>query len=339
MSLTWKKYQLQFKQPSGTSRGILKTKDSWFLMDGGMNPFIGECSIIEGLSPDPVHEIEDKLDELCSTNDMSTLDLGQFPSIRFALEMIELDKTRRDQSKSNDFQLGKKGIPINGLVWMGEVDFMKKQIRDKVASGFSCIKIKIGAIDFNSEIALLKWIRSEYSEQELELRVDANGAFSPSDALQKLHRLSEFRLHSIEQPIATNQWEEMARLCSLSPITIALDEELIGLNVDQMFKMMDVIKPQYVILKPSLLGGLEMSDKIIQMAEKKNIGWWLTSALESNVGLDTIAQYAYQKNVSMPQGLGTGGLYTNNLDSPLYIQGQFLFMHPKHKWNLNPLLS
>ena len=342
MGLSWKKYTLQFNQPSGTSRGVLRTKDSWFLTyreSESNQPLLGECSIIEGLSPDPVLEIEVKLDELCAAINTNSVDISQFPAIRFGLEMIELKKAQNGKQQSNDFQLEKKGIPINGLIWMGEVDFMKNQIKEKVSAGFTCIKIKIGAIDFNTELDLLHWIRSEYNHQELELRVDANGAFSASDALQKLQQLSKYNLHSIEQPIASNQWEEMAQLCSNSPIPIALDEELIGLNESQLLNMMETINPQYIILKPSLLGGLEMCDKIIEMAEKKKIRWWLTSALESNLGLDTIAQYAYRKNVSMPQGLGTGGLYTNNLDSPLYIQDQFLFMNPKHRWNFNPILT
>lgn len=341
MSLTWKKYTLRFKQPSGTSRGILRTKDSWFLIyqsDKTAPAVIGECSIIDGLSPDPIDNFELKLDEVCQSEGLgSNVNLSEYPSISFGLEMIKSQISKK--SNSNKFQQGKDGILINGLIWMGELDFMKEQIKVKVKDGFKCIKIKIGAIDFESELGLLRWIRSEYAEHELELRVDANGAFSPSDAIEKLNRLSQFGLHSIEQPIAPNQWEEMAKLCANTPIPIALDEELIGLDENEIVRMMDNIKPQYIILKPSLIGGLEKSDMIIHHAEKKNIGWWLTSALESNIGLHSIAQYAYGKNVSMPQGLGTGGLYINNLDSPLYIQGQFLFMHPENKWNLKPLLS
>ena len=343
MSLSWKKYTLQFKQPSGTSRGVLRSKDSWFLIYQDPlfeTPILGECSVIEGLSPDPIEQIEGKLEEICKLDiHDNDIDLDDFPSILFGREMIRMEIARRIENKPSKFELGKTGILINGLIWMGDIDFMKSQIREKVKSGFACIKIKIGAIDFESELDLLRWIRTEFSASELELRVDANGAFAAADALEKLKRLSEFSLHSIEQPIAVNQWEEMAQLCAETPIDIALDEELIGLNPGRMASMMDTIKPQFIILKPSLIGGLMRSSYIIQLAEERGIGWWLTSVLESNVGLNAIAQYAAYKTVSMPQGLGTGGLYINNLDSPLYIQGQFLFMHPKHKWNLNPLLS
>lgn len=343
MSLSWKKYTLQFKQPSGTSRGVLRSKDSWFLIYQDPKfetPIIGECSIIEGLSPDPLDRLEAKLDQVCNIDILDNeIELDDFPAILFAREMIRMEYARRIENKPSKFELGKAGIPINGLIWMGEVDFMKAQIQEKVKAGFTCIKIKIGAIDFESELDLLRWIRTEFSASELELRVDANGAFSAADALEKLKRLSEFSLHSIEQPIAVNQWQEMAQLCAETPIDIALDEELIGLNPRQLASMMDTIKPQYIVLKPSLIGGTIESSYIIHLAEKRGIGWWITSALESNVGLSYLAQYAAFKNVSVPQGLGTGGLYTNNLDSALYIQGQFLFMHPEHKWNLNPLLS
>jgi o-succinylbenzoate synthase len=343
MRISWKKYTLQFKQPSGTSRGVLRTKDSWFLIyydPQFEDPILGECSIIEGLSPDPLDRLETKLDEVCRLDIFDNeIELDEFPAILFAREMIRMEFGRRLENKPTDFYLGKKGLRINGLIWMGEVDFMKAQIREKVKSGFECIKLKIGAIDFESELALLSWIRKEYKSSELELRVDANGAFAPAVALEKLKRLSDFNLHSIEQPIAAKQWDEMAKLCAASPIDIALDEELIGLNPKQRRKMMDEIKPQYVILKPSFLGGTMEASAIIGMAEAQQIGWWLTSALESNVGLSYLAQYAAMKNVSMPQGLGTGGLYTNNVDSPIYLQGQFMHMHPAHNWNLKPLLS
>lgn len=341
MSVVWKKHTLQFKQPSGTSRGVLRTKNSWFLVYRNTkidDPIIGECSIIEGLSPDPLDRFEAKLDEVCRMDAFDNeIDLEEFPSIQFGREMVRMEFARIFENKPTDFDLGKKGIPTNGLIWMGDVDFMKAQIREKVKDGFECIKIKIGAIDFDSELELLRWIRNEYKSSDLELRVDANGAFSPSDALEKLKRLSDFNLHSIEQPIAVNQREEMAKLCSESPIDIALDEELIGLNPFQIVKMMDAIQPQYIILKPSFLGGTLPLGFIINEAKDRGIGWWLTSALESNIGLNYIAQYAEMKNVSIPQGLGTGGLFTNNVDSPLYLQGQFMFKHPKQKWNLDLL--
>lgn len=339
MSIFWKKYTLNFKRPSGTSRGILKTKDSWFLVNQKSSdtpPRIGECSLISGLSPDPINLFNRTLDAICAEE---KVDLTNFPAIQFGLETLKGIPHVSDSPEVSDFRNGNTQIPINGLIWMGNVDFMKSQIREKVNNGYSCIKIKIGAIDFDSELNLLSWIRKEYTQQELELRVDANGAFSATEALEKLNRLSDFNLHSIEQPIAPKQWEAMTYLCENSPIDIALDEELIGLDRTKLTQMMDAINPQYVILKPSLVGGIERSDWIIDQAEKRGIGWWLTSALESNIGLMSIAEFAAYKNVRMPQGLGTGSLYTNNIDSPLYIQGQFLAMNPDNSWNLNPIIQ
>jgi o-succinylbenzoate synthase len=264
--------------------------------------------------------------------------LVDFPSIQFGLEMAFRSLQNNDPFMlfSSDFTKGEDSIPINGLIWMGGTDFMKQQIKDKLSQGFSCIKMKIGAIDFSKELDLLKSIRKEFSSEDIELRVDANGAFSVLEALENLKRLSEFGLHSIEQPIKKGQWDEMARLCKESPLPIALDEELIGVtNADEKKELLKVIQPQYIILKPSLLGGYRGSDEWIGISEKMSIGWWVTSALESNVGLNAIAQYTYTKNNNMPQGLGTGGLFTNNFASPLNVKNGTLQYDIKTNWKFN----
>ncbi len=340
----WSKYTLQFKRPSGTSRGVLKTKNSWFLIgvdEAFEYPALGECSIIEGLSPDPLNSYEDRLTEVCAwlNGDRAELpDLSAYPSIQFGLEMLQADAAVKGSKRffEDDFTLGKEQMLINGLVWMGDKVWMRSQIDDLIERGFTCIKMKIGAINFEEELELLKFIRDEYPA-DLELRVDANGAFSADEALVKLQRLSSYRLHSIEQPIAVNQWEAMAELCARSPIPIALDEELIGRNPSEFGVLLSSIQPQYIILKPSLVGGWDASSRWIDTAEALGIGWWMTSALESNVGLNAIAQFTYQQGVHMPQGLGTGSLYTNNLDSPLYLQGQKIGFNPTTNWNLSPI--
>lgn len=344
-SYFWKKYTLDFKRPGGTSRGVLHTKDSWFLI-GEDNTFsypaIGECSIIKGLSPDNTDQIEEKLDELCLAlnQDAGLPDLTDFPAIRFGLETLQADIQAKGskQFTSSGFVSNQSSIQINGLVWMGEESFMKQQVVDLVERGFSCIKLKIGALDFQVELDLLNWIRHSF-DSSLELRVDANGAFTPSEAMHKLEQLAKFDIHSIEQPIKAGQWEEMAKLCASTPLPIALDEELIGVTPENRKELLETIRPQYIILKPSLLGGLKDSDSWIQLARDNGIEWWVTSALESNVGLNHIAQYTHDKKVSLPQGLGTGSLYTNNFDCPLYIQGQFLGFNPESLWNLNGLLN
>ena len=236
------------------------------------------------------------------------------------------------------FSRGEKGISINGLIWMGDQAFMKQQIKEKLKNGFSCIKMKIGAIDFASEIALIRSIREEFNSDEIELRVDANGAFSPKGALEKLKQLAHLDIHSIEQPIKQGQWQEMAALCEQTPLPIALDEELIGVfYAEEKNKLLDTIKPQYIILKPSFIGGFRGTDNWIELAEKSGVGWWITSALESNVGLNAIAQYTSTKNSILRQGLGTGSLYANNIPSPLEIcEGEIRYTIEK-KWNLETL--
>lgn len=342
MKAHYKKYILDFKRPSGTSRGVLTQKETWFIIleqDGKKG--IGECGILRGLSIDDRTDYEEKLHWACSNIGIGLYklweELIEFPSIQFGLEMAfkSLEGETPFVLFPSDFTSGRKNISINGLVWMGAEGYMKEQIEEKLSQGFHCIKLKIGAIDFEKELSLLRFIRSNFSADEIEIRVDANGAFNTSEALGKLNQLSEFKLHSIEQPIQKNQHDSMAELCKNIPLPIALDEELIGVFSSQKKEgLLQKIKPQYIILKPSLVGGMRGCDEWISMAEKYNIGWWITSALESNVGLNAIAQYTFTKNNPMPQGLGTGSLYTNNFESPLTVENGELRYDPSIGWNV-----
>ncbi|MEO9511595.1 MAG: o-succinylbenzoate synthase [Flavobacteriaceae bacterium] len=343
MKATYKKYILNFKIPGGTSRGVLTKKETWFLILEDKGQFgIGECGILRGLSMDDVPEYESKLVWVCNNihleQDVLLKALAMFPSIQFGVEQafLSLNSGNPFELFPSAFTRKESPIPINGLIWMGDEAFMLKQLEQKLKDGFSCIKMKIGAIDFKKEISILKTIRSNFNEDEIELRVDANGAFSQEDALEKLHQLSEYQIHSIEQPIKPKQWKAMAQLCCESPLPIALDEELIGIHdVTEKERALQTIQPQYIILKPSLVGGFRGSQEWIDVAEKYNIGWWATSALESNIGLNAIAQWTYSLHPKMPQGLGTGGLYTNNLDSPLeVVDGKLLYRKTKN-WKIN----
>ncbi|MDX1829105.1 MAG: o-succinylbenzoate synthase [Lutibacter sp.] len=345
MKATFQKYILQFKQASGTSRGILKTKETYFLkITNGVKFGIGECAVFRGLSVDDVPNYEEKLQWLCNhiNDSINALwsELTEFPSIQFGLEqaMLSLQSNNLVELFPSKFTQSNDAIAINGLIWMGNESFMKEQIKAKLKEGFTVIKMKIGAIDFDTEIELLKSIRKEYSANEIELRVDANGAFHPNNALEKLKRLSDFQIHSIEQPIKQGQLNEMSKLCAKTPIPIALDEELIGVfDVTKKQEMLQIIKPQYIILKPSLIGGFEGSQEWINLAENQQIGWWITSALESNIGLNAIAQWTYSLQTKMPQGLGTGSLFTNNIESPLEVKKGKLYYNKTINWNLSLL--
>lgn len=342
MKATYKTHTLYFKRPAGTSRGVMHTKDTWFLeltQDGKKG--IGECGLLKGLSVDDVPNYETKLQWVCDNINVgkATLlkELKEFPSIQMGLETAFMSVAAKDPFVlfPSAFTKGEEGIVTNGLIWMGDKTFMQQQIKEKIANGFRCIKLKIGAIDFATEYELLKSIRAEFSSTDIELRVDANGAFTPDTALEKLKRLSDLQLHSIEQPIKAGQWDTMAQLCEQTPLPIALDEELIGVfGDDQKAKLLQTIQPQYIILKPSLIGGFLGSDSWIVLAQKLDIAWWITSALESNIGLNAIAQYTYTKDNPMPQGLGTGSLYTNNIDSPLVLTGEKLYYNHNLKWSL-----
>ena len=343
MNATYHKYILNFKMPSGTSRGVLTTKETWFIVLKANNKTgIGECGILRSLSIDDRPDYETKLKWVCDNIHLGleTLisELIEFPSIQFGLETAFKSLVSSDQYQlfPSAFTKGFDSIAINGLVWMGSEDFMRQQIIKKIDAGFDCIKLKIGAIDFITELNILKSIRKEFSVSDIELRVDANGAFSPDDALEKLKQLSEYQLHSIEQPIKPKQFKTMAKLCEETPLPIALDEELIGVfSKEEKLTVLQAIKPQYIILKPSLVGGYKGSQQWIDLAENLNIKWWITSALESNIGLNAIAQWTYTLKNTMPQGLGTGSLFTNNFDSPLTVKNGTLQYDIKQNWKFN----
>lgn len=335
IQLSYQPYTLNFKQPSGTSRGVLKEKKIWIISAWeSEHPEIkgtGECNPLVGLSIDDVPYYEEKLNEVCAQFSDYKENLYQklidFPSIYFGIEMALMDLKRGGNKVYFNAPLikFKQPIRINGLIWMGSHEFMHEQIQQKLEAGFSCIKLKIGAIDFKQELELLASIREKYNEEELELRVDANGAFSPEDALEKLELLNQFDIHSIEQPIMAGQQKKMASLCHSTPFPIALDEELIGVKtIEEKRTLLEEIMPQYIILKPSLIGGFKGTMEWINVAGELSIPWWITSALESNIGLNAIAQFTSTLYNPLPQGLGTGQLYTNNIDSPLVLNGEWL---------------
>ncbi|MBS1683631.1 MAG: o-succinylbenzoate synthase [Bacteroidetes bacterium] len=342
MYASYRPYSLEFKRPVLTSRSRMTHKHGYYLTItyNGMTG-TGECSYIEGLSIDDLAGYEAQLLHICSEieevaeiyYDTGTLPIEivhRFPSIAFGLETALLDLKnggRHEIIEDSAFFQGKKSIPINGLVWMGDEGFMREQIAQKLADGFRCIKIKVGAIDFDEECRLIESIRTNYTSDQIEIRLDANGAFTATDVRSKLKRLSAYTIHSIEQPIKPQQYVLMHQLCRENIIPIALDEELIG-TTDTFIRqrLLETIRPQYIILKPSLLGGLAACDDWIAQTDRLNIPWWATSALEGNIGLNAIAQWAASKETGMVQGLGTGALYANNLPSPMYIcHGQLLY--------------
>lgn len=345
MKATYQKYLLHFKRPSGTSRGVMNEKETWFIVleDNGKKG-IGECGILRGLSADDRPDYEEKLQWACANIHLGKDQLWEaliaFPSIQFGVEMAfhSLASENPFELFPSAFTQGTQNININGLVWMGEASFMKQQIEEKLAQGFKCIKLKIGAIDFQKELELVHFIRQNFDENTIEIRVDANGAFTTNEALDKLHQLAGYKLHSIEQPIAKNDTDTMAELCKNTPFPIALDEELIGIfSVEEKEALLQKIKPQYIILKPSFVGGFRGTKEWIDLANKYQIGWWITSALESNVGLNAIAQWTFLQQNWMPQGLGTGGLYTNNFDCPLEVVKGELCYNNNLQWSVEIL--
>lgn len=325
---------LHFNKPAGTSRGVYHTHDVWYVLVWSEDlPFcgVGECAPLPDLSCDVGPYYTERLNLACRDLELKGFldveSLRATPSILFGLETAY----RSWQQQSNilwdsAFARGEKGIPINGLIWMGTANEMEMQLRAKLAEGFTCLKLKIGALDFEQEMTLLKSIRSQFSASELVLRVDANGAFSAQDVPEKLRRLSDLELHSIEQPIAAGRYEEMAELIASSPIPIALDEELIGLHsVEEKKVLLRTLKPHYIVLKPTLHGGIVGCTEWMELAQSMNMGWWITSALESNIGLNAVAQWTATLPYVAHQGLGTGLLYTNNVESPLAIRGECLW--------------
>lgn len=325
-----------FKQPAGTSRGVYLTRDTWIVtvkdtVTGRIG--VGECAPLPDLSCDAMPDYEQRLCDICRFVEMNDgIDIGllrPYPSMLFGLETAFLNlKNGGNVIFDTPFTRGEEGIPINGLVWMGTAEEMTHRVEEKLKAGFRCVKLKIGAIDFDEEIAIIRGIRERFPADVIQLRVDANGGFAPDDAMQKLEQLARYDVHSIEQPIRQRQWKRMAEICRCSPIPIALDEELIGVNIPEMKRLLlDEICPAYIILKPSLHGGMCGCEEWVTLARERGIGSWMTSALELNVGLNAIAQFAahvYGPSITIPQGLGTGQLFTDNIPMPLTIHGENL---------------
>ena len=325
---------LHFKQPAGTSRGVYTVRRSWFItIRDGDRSGVGECAPLPDLSCDAIPDYASVLrrfcDDVCRTGVINYEAMRDYPSMLFGLETAML-ALRSPLLFDTPFSRGEQGIPINGLVWMGSYEEMLRRIEQKLEQGFRCVKLKVGAIDFGRELDLVKRIRERFSPREIELRLDANGGFSFKEALYKLELLSQFAIHSIEQPIASMQWGNMAELCRYAPLPIALDEELIGVNdPDQKRQLLRIIKPDYIILKPSLHGGMMGCREWIRIAQEQGIGSWMTSALESNVGLSAIARFCssvYGDKITMPQGLGTGQLFVDNIPMLLEIRGDKLWI-------------
>lgn len=330
-----------FNRPAGTSRGVLSEKKVWFLtISDGNFTGIGECAPLPGLSPDfataeaMIREVAETINEYQDW----LMNLDEYPSVKFALEtaLLDLDNYGNKVLFPSRFTEGKEAILINGLIWMGDPEFMVREINQKLEEGFRVLKMKIGAVDFAEECYILEQIRNTYAADEIEIRLDANGAFKPHEVLRKLEKLASYDIHSIEQPIKSGKWDDMSDICRDSPIPIALDEELIGIsNSDDMREMLETILPAYVVLKPTLCGGLQGAEDWIATAEDSGISWWATSALESNIGLNAIAQWVYTKQNPVPQGLGTGKLYQRNFGSPLYLEADLMKFDPGEKWDLS----
>lgn len=344
-------YKLQFRKPGKTSRGTMTQRNIWLLKvyqkDFMELAGYGEVAPLPGLSIETPQQIEDKLIDVCvginNYNDLLFGSLDNVPSVQFALEQAMLDlKNNGDKILfPSKFTSGQELIRTNGLIWMGSPDYMIEQINEKIHNGFKCLKLKIGSLDFEDEYKIIEQIRDVFGYQSptglgIEIRLDANGAFDAEDALEILERLAPFEIHSIEQPIKAGQWDEMADLCQASPIPIALDEECIGaITKEDKEEILDVIAPAFIVLKPSLVGGFQQSEEWIELAEQRDINWWITSALESNLGLNAIAQWVFTKQNPIHQGLGTGQLFTNNFDSPLYLASENLMFDPSKQWRLN----
>lgn len=336
MRITLHTRTLHFKQPAKTSRGQYTSRISRYVVveSGGVRG-VGECATLPDLScderPDYVLLLRQFCDVIERTERIPYEALRPYPSMLFGIETAFAQLAAGGSTALFDtpFARGEVGIPTNGLVWMGSYDQMLARMQEKLDLGFRCIKLKIGAIDFDKELELLRIIRSAFPKDKVELRVDANGAFAPNEAMVRLEQLARYDLHSIEQPIRQHQWADMARLCQESPIAIALDEELIGVNIpSEKERLLDTIHPQYVVLKPSLHGGMMGCEEWVSMAKIRGIGSWMTSALESNVGLNAIAHLAahtYGTDDVMPQGLGTGQLFTDNIDMPIALRGERMY--------------
>lgn len=333
--------QLQFKKPAKTSRDTLRTRDVWYLILADSNGVqgIGECAPIAGLSVESLSETEQVLQAFaggCSDEELMHF-LHTHASFACGFETALRDY--RHGGIRNIFGIPEKPIEINGLVWMNSREDMLRESLDKIDAGFRCIKFKVGSLDFSEEMSMLKEFRAAHPHDQIEIRLDANGAFTRENVFERLDALSQIGIHSIEQPVRQNQWPLMREVIQHSPIPVALDEELIGVRREDQEKLLDALMPHYLILKPSLHGGFEMSDRWIQLAEERKIQWWSTSALESNIGLNAIAQWAASKKPALPQGLGTGGLYENNIPSPIFIKEGFLHFHDNLLWNVSSIFT
>lgn len=332
-------YTLDFTFTAITSRQAMKVKDTYFIhvwdtLDTS-NHVVAEVPLFRGLSAEDTPVFEDILRKSCK-NPLGIDYYKKYSSIRFGFEAAfnRLECKRHD----SEWSQGHSPIRINGLIWMGDKELMAERIEEKLNAGFHCLKLKIGGINFEEEIDLLKYIRSRFPAGRLELRLDANGSFTSGNALKRLEALSRYSIHSLEQPVKAGQPEEMARICSESPIDIALDEELIGVTGDEVKRqLLAFIRPHYIILKPALCGGFMEANRWIYLAESLGIGWWATSALESNIGLYDIADWVSSKKPAMVQGLGTGSLYSNNIDSPMVLRGEELWLDPKRSWGSVPV--
>lgn len=333
---------LRFKQPAGTSRAVLRERQVYYIVlrqenSGKISEGWGEIAPLEGLSPEDetFHSMMHSLTAEDHPVTKAIHPAEKYPSFRFGLEAAKEDLRLGGKRIWFDgiTSHGKISVPINGLIWMGSKDEMYERIREKLKNGYPCLKLKIGGIDFEEEIELLRFIRQQFSAEDLELRLDANGSFSPENARERLQRLSEFEIHSIEQPIPAGQWQEMATLCETPLIPIALDEELIGLKSEEQKKnLLESIRPQYLIFKPSLIGGIRETREYIRLCMRTGTDWWITSALESNVGLNILAQFCHILKVGKVQGLGTGKLFTNNVESPLRESAGQVFTDPAGIW-------
>ncbi|GAA4495189.1 o-succinylbenzoate synthase [Hymenobacter ginsengisoli] len=352
LTLSYQRRALHFNFPARTSRGALTEHVAYYLALHNESHFPasvgwGEAAPLAGLSPEYGPGFEATVQAFCqrfnqagyptlTVAEAAALVPAELPSLRFALEtaVLDLHSGGRYQLYCNAFSQGRAGLPINGLVWMGDAAFMRAQIRQKLAAGYACLKVKIGSLDWATELALLGEIRAEASPAHLVLRVDANGAFAPAEAAARLAQLAEFGIHSIEQPIRAGQWAALAQLCRESPVPVALDEELIGLtDPSQQEALLDTVRPPFLVLKPTLLGGHAATRRWIALAEARGIGWWITSALESNIGLNAVAQLTGEYEVGgFAQGLGTGQLYDNNLAAPLSIRAGALYYDPAGHW-------
>jgi L-alanine-DL-glutamate epimerase-like enolase superfamily enzyme len=342
----WIEHTLKPRFELGTSKGTINARPVWYLIawDTARPEIqgIGESALFPGHSKEFPADVKTKLIELCAnTGDWQrrlTTDLVEVPSVRFAVEQClrDLSVSGTKELFPSAFTLGQRPIPINGLVWMGDKATMKQRIREQIEKGFTTVKMKIGAIGIDDELELLRDVRSAFSASDITLRVDANGAFAAGDAMRVLERLADLQVHSIEQPVHAGLYEVMAELCAGSPLPIALDEDLIGLNTrDAKVDLLDNVRPKYIVIKPSLVGGWAATQEWIDLAKARNIGWWITSALESSIGLNAIAQYTATLNVNMAQGLGTGNVYTNNIASPLLAERGALHYRPEVAWDLS----